>query len=198
MAAKSFEYIEVTLADIALANRLAHEVLGRSLDELPPQTRRVLGQLVSYVGERARTQGIERAAVRFTRREAREWLGASEKQARVHLDRLCDLEYVLAHAGRHGQRFSYELLFDGEANSDKPQAVGLIEVEKLSLPASTAANFVAPVHHFVATAGNLVGRSWPDRGTVVASSSGPEIPLPARPDADLLSLVAALPESAVL
>jgi DNA primase len=27
-------------ADIALANRLAHEVLGRSLDELPPQTRR--------------------------------------------------------------------------------------------------------------------------------------------------------------
>jgi len=37
------EYIEVTLEDIALANRLAHEVLGRSLDELPPQTRRVLG-----------------------------------------------------------------------------------------------------------------------------------------------------------
>ena len=37
------EYIEVQLADIALANRLAHEVLGRSLDELPPQTRRVLG-----------------------------------------------------------------------------------------------------------------------------------------------------------
>ncbi len=188
---KSFEYIEATLADIALANRLAHEVLGRSLDELPPQTRRVLGQLVGYVGERAQAQGIERAAVRFTRREAREWLGASEKQARVHLDRLCDLEYVLAHAGRHGQRFSYELLFDGEANSDKPQAVGLIEVEKLGLPASTAANFVAP-------AGSLVGRSWPDRGAVVAGSSDPEMAVPARPDADLLSSVAALPEAAVL
>ena len=37
------EYIEVELTDIALANELAHEVLGRSLDELPPQTRRVLG-----------------------------------------------------------------------------------------------------------------------------------------------------------
>src|SRR5271155_3650221 len=36
------EYIEVALADIAVANRLAHEVLGRSLDELPPQTRRLL------------------------------------------------------------------------------------------------------------------------------------------------------------
>ena len=32
-------YIEVTLDDIAAANRLAHEVLGRTLDELPPQTR---------------------------------------------------------------------------------------------------------------------------------------------------------------
>jgi DNA primase len=32
----------VTLDDIATANRLAHEVLGRSLDELPPQTRRLL------------------------------------------------------------------------------------------------------------------------------------------------------------
>ena len=28
------EYVEVTEADIALANRLAHAVLGRSLDEL--------------------------------------------------------------------------------------------------------------------------------------------------------------------
>jgi hypothetical protein len=39
---KTVEYIEVTLDDIAIANRLAHEVLGRSLDELPPQSRRLL------------------------------------------------------------------------------------------------------------------------------------------------------------
>ena len=39
---RAVEYIEVTLDDIAMANRLAHEVLGRSLDELPPQTRRLL------------------------------------------------------------------------------------------------------------------------------------------------------------
>ena len=36
------EFIRVTLDDIALANRLAPELLGRSLDELPPQTRRLL------------------------------------------------------------------------------------------------------------------------------------------------------------
>lgn len=35
------QYIEVTKADITTADRLCHEVLGRSLDELPPQTRRL-------------------------------------------------------------------------------------------------------------------------------------------------------------
>src|SRR5690606_28595878 len=53
---QSVEYIEVTLDDIALANRLAHEVLGRSLDELPPQTRRVLGLIEVLVAERAAGQ----------------------------------------------------------------------------------------------------------------------------------------------
>ena len=55
------EYIEVTLADIALANRLAHEVLGRSLDELPPQTRRVLGLIETFVD---RTHAAQRDPAR--------------------------------------------------------------------------------------------------------------------------------------
>src|SRR5271167_4328661 len=46
---RQVRYIEVTLEDIALANRLAHEVLGRTLDELPPQTRRLLGLVVELV-----------------------------------------------------------------------------------------------------------------------------------------------------
>ena len=44
-------YLEVTLDDIAVANRLAHQVLGRSLDELPPQTRRLLFALDRMVSE---------------------------------------------------------------------------------------------------------------------------------------------------
>jgi hypothetical protein len=39
---KVIEYIEVQKSDIALANKLAHEVLGRTLDEMPPQTRKLL------------------------------------------------------------------------------------------------------------------------------------------------------------
>ena len=45
----AIEYIEVTAADIARANALAHEVLGSSLDELPPQTRRLLTALHELV-----------------------------------------------------------------------------------------------------------------------------------------------------
>ena len=33
-AGKNLEYVEVQLSDIETANRLAHEVLGRTLDEL--------------------------------------------------------------------------------------------------------------------------------------------------------------------
>ncbi|MFY4370779.1 DNA primase, partial [Escherichia coli] len=50
------EYIEVTREDIALANRLAHEILGRTLDEMPPQTRKLLLLIQTMVGELAAAQ----------------------------------------------------------------------------------------------------------------------------------------------
>jgi DNA primase len=125
------EYIEVTLEDIALANRLAHEVLGRSLDELPPQTRRVLGLIEMFVAERMQHSAILRADVRFTRRELRNRCGMSDAAIRVHLERLVAMEYVRIVAGKNGQRFEYELLFDGALERSGPQMMGLIDVEAL-------------------------------------------------------------------
>jgi DNA primase len=125
------EYIEVTLEDIALANRLAHEVLGRSLDELPPQTRRVLGMIETFVAECMQQSAILRADVRFTRRELRNRCGMSDAAIRVHLERLVAMEYVRTVAGKNGQRFEYELLFDGDLNISTPQRMGLIDVEAL-------------------------------------------------------------------
>jgi DNA primase len=125
------EYIEVTLEDIALANRLAHEVLGRSLDELPPQTRRVLGIIETFVIERMQQQALLRSDVRFTRRELRHRCGMSDAAIRVHLERLVAMEYVRLVTGKNGQRFEYELLFDGDLNTSAPQRMGLIEVEAL-------------------------------------------------------------------
>ncbi|MGC1508943.1 hypothetical protein [Ketobacter nezhaii] len=40
-------------SDIETANRLAHDVLGRSLGELPPQTRRLLMTIESMVKQRS-------------------------------------------------------------------------------------------------------------------------------------------------
>ncbi len=169
---RRIEYVEVTREDIALANRLAHAVLGRSLDELPPQTRRLLAQAQAFVAERAQASGCERSAVRFTRRELREAAGLSDTQLRVHLDRLVALEYVLAHAGRNGQRFVYELAFDGDTGSEARQAVGLLALDD---PA-TAANLAAPVSELAATPANLAGRLRPARGELAVSSRGHESP----------------------
>ena len=103
-----------TLDDIALANRLADEVLGRSLDELPPQTRRLLGLLDEMVAEseRAAKDG-PRDVCASRRRDVREHTGWGNTQLKVHLARLEDLEYLLVHRGGRGQSFVYELLYDG-------------------------------------------------------------------------------------
>ena len=125
------QYIEATLADIETANRLAGEVLGRSLDELAPQTRRMLDLVERMVAEGCKRQGVVRDAYRFTRREAREYAGWSDTQMRVHLGRLVELEYVLAHRGGRGQQFVYELLYDGAGKDGSPFLVGLIDVDAL-------------------------------------------------------------------
>lgn len=119
------EYIEVTQSDIQLANRLAHAVLGRSLDELPPQTRRVLAALDAWVREHATTHGMERAAVRFTRRAVRSALGISDTQLRVHLERLVSLDYMAMHGGKQGQQYTYSFCFEGDTDCVETQLSGL-------------------------------------------------------------------------
>ena len=118
VAERSIEYINVKPNDIAVANRIAGEVLGRSLDELSPQTRRLLVLLEGFVRSRAKSMGTSRHAFRFTRRDVREALGWSDFQIHKHLTRLVQLEYVLVHRGRRGRRYVYELLYAGEGNKE--------------------------------------------------------------------------------
>jgi hypothetical protein len=122
------EYTEVTREDIAVANRLCHEVLGRSLDELPPQTRRLLSLLDEMVKAACARLGIERADYRFSRREVREHIGWGNTQLKVHLARLVELEYVLVHRGRQGQGYVYELAYDGQGKDGAPFLTGLAAV----------------------------------------------------------------------
>jgi hypothetical protein len=141
VAGRTLEYVEATLSDIALANELAPEVLGRSLDELPPQTRALLGHIRILVRSRGAGMGAKSAAT-FSRRELREACGWSLTQVRTHLERLIELEYLELRHGRLGSSFVYELMMD----ADTPEAVahiGLIDVAELKNSMPTAAGWRA-------------------------------------------------------
>lgn len=159
---EAIEYVEATRDDIALANRLAHEVLGRSLDELPPQTRRLLADLVALVGSRMAAQALPRSEVRFSRKDVRDATGWSDTQLRVHLARLADLEYVLVHRGARGQSFEYELLYDGDGALE-PHLSGLIDVTTMA-----SSRGQTPLN---------AGSTRPQRGAIAGGSPEKEAPL---------------------
>ncbi len=131
-AGEEVTYIEATLDDIALANRLAHEVLGRSLDEVPPQTRRVLGVVDELVAKLAVEADVDRAQVRVGRRQVREACGLSDRQCRKHLDRLVELEYLWVQRAEHGFAYVYELVFTGTLDDNAPRLAGLVDVDQLT------------------------------------------------------------------
>ena len=128
---KTAPCVVATLGDIAAANRLAHETLGRCLDEMPPQTRRLLALIEREVAARCAAAKMERSDIRFTRRQVREACGWSNTQLHVHLTRLVELEYLLPHRADHGQGSVYELVYDGGGKDGGRFVPGLLDVEKL-------------------------------------------------------------------
>jgi len=128
------EFIEVERSDIEAAGRIAKEVLSRSLDELPPQTRRLLNLLAAWVREKCACSGEEKmdpSSAWFTRRQVRELTKWSNSQVKVHLDRLEEMEYILRRRGSFGVAFEYELACDPDAPS--LPGIGLIETGTLKL-----------------------------------------------------------------
>jgi len=126
---QSLSYIEVTLDDITLANQLAHDVLGRSLDELPPQTRRLLMLIETMVTSACKD--TPQRDYRFSRKTLRDDTGWGDTQLKIHLQRLVEMEYLLIHRGGRGQSFDYELLYDGQGKNGQPFLNSLIGVKQL-------------------------------------------------------------------
>jgi hypothetical protein len=103
-------YIEATREDIATADRLMEELMRRSLDELPAQTRRLLGLVDTAVTGECQRLKMARADFRFSRKDVRGWTEWGDTVLKKHLGRLEDMEYLVVHRGGRGQSFVYELL----------------------------------------------------------------------------------------
>jgi len=164
---KAVRYIEVTPADIATANRLAHEVLGRTLDELPPQTRKLLTALHAWVTSECERQAVQRGDFRFSRRQVRELTGWGDTQLRVHLERLVQMEYLIAHGGRRGLVFEYELVYDGQGADGCAFLMGLQDMAGIdAMPTTPTSRGVE---------GEFAGSSRPQRGAMAGASRGEPI-----------------------
>jgi hypothetical protein len=131
------EYIETTLADVAAANDIAHELFGHSLDDLSRPSRQLLELIFEHVQRQARERKTEQ--VSFTRRELREAFKWGDTRLRTHLDELAQMEYLLPLAGRFGQTFQYRLLYDPAQEDESGRFLaGLKSVEQLRQEANLA------------------------------------------------------------
>jgi len=124
-------YIEVEISDIKWANKLAHIILGRTLDELPPQTRTLLGHIKDMVQTACDKEATDRGDYRFSRRDIREFTDWSDSQLKTHCGRLADMEYLIVHRGGRGQSLVYELAYDGQTSEQTAHMMGLIDVKHL-------------------------------------------------------------------
>lgn len=124
------EYIEITLEDIALANKLAAEVLGRSLDELSPHTRNLLNEIKTMVDDLAQKENKKPEEILFSKRDIRERTGWSYWQVYDHLKPLLDMEYLLMQSESRN-RPMYRLLWQGEGKSGERFLMGLIDITSI-------------------------------------------------------------------
>ncbi len=113
------EFIIATDADVRIGLAVADAILGRSLDDLPPQTRALWDQVRAHAAETAAAQGatIDRAAL--TRRSIQAATRWSYDQLRVHLERLVELEY-LTKREQPGQVTVYRVV--AGIDDDRPQS----------------------------------------------------------------------------
>jgi DNA primase len=147
----TFSYIESTLDDVAIANRIAREVLAARHGDVTPQGRKLFAEIRRMLLNGGGHEKEETAA--FTRRRLREHTGWSDWQVKTHLGELVELEYLRVRQGATGKEYVYELS-DTHLLEALP-GFGLTEVEALGAVlgratvtaagrARTTPNLVAP------------------------------------------------------
>jgi DNA primase catalytic core len=139
-------YIEVDKEDIRLANELATEILGHSLDELSRPATDLLQLLLKMQTKPAADTAKEKnpsrppttdeaqwvqASPAFTRRQIREFTGWGNARVHRYLQELIELEFVLMEHGRNGVLHRYRLAYDGQGGDGGKFLLGLKPVNEL-------------------------------------------------------------------
>lgn len=127
------DIIEVEKKDIELANKIAVEILGKTLDELSIPSRNLLELLEKMIDERISKlkqcdsdRLIKRSDITFTRRDIREFTSWTQTRLRNHLKELIDLEYIVIDSGGNGRSLqNYKLMYDGQGKDGNKFLNGL-------------------------------------------------------------------------
>jgi DNA primase catalytic core len=130
---KPIEYVEVTLEDIDTANKLADEILGRSLNELAAPSATLLDAVFEMVKEMATKHKIPIEEVEFNRRQIREYINWTDWQIKTHIKQLEQLEYLYVRMGARGKRYSYALNYNGQGRGQREKRfyLNLTPVEEI-------------------------------------------------------------------
>ncbi|MCA1600089.1 MAG: toprim domain-containing protein [Acidobacteria bacterium] len=112
------EYVEVTIADIALANELAQGVLTLGLDELSAPVRGLYDELRKLCRQRADELKCKVDEVQLSRREIREATGWSDWQVRNFCYKLVEMEYLYTTVNGNGRPCVYSLARAEENGSE--------------------------------------------------------------------------------
>jgi hypothetical protein len=125
-------YVEVDLDDIRLANDLATELLGHSLDELSRPAYELLVLLEKMRAEWVKTAAAAKSKqahalenFSFSRRQVREFAGWAHHRVHRYLAELIELEYVGAEGVRHGCLQRHCLLWEGQGQDGGKFLLGL-------------------------------------------------------------------------
>jgi len=108
------------------------------VDELLPQTRKLLTLVHAWVQQECEAQNVPQHEFQFTRRQAREAVGWGDTQMKIHLSRLAEMEFLMLHRGGPRQAFTYELLYQGDDAEGRAHLLGLLDAENLQPLATTA------------------------------------------------------------
>jgi len=120
----NLSYIEVDETDIEIGNKLAVEILGKTLDELSIPARDLLelidkmlsARLAEIVKKEGKENGTFKRDLTFTRRELREFSGWTNTRLHNHIKELVCMEYIVMESGRINSIQTYKMLFNGKTD----------------------------------------------------------------------------------